>query len=169
MTFDKPVPGPHQQPVQGFVRGRDDGQRIDLPNWSMLVKVTTGDTLGRLTVLEGRMTPHLTGAPAHVHEGHDETFIVLEGRMRFRVGDHFRTAVPGETVFASRHLVHGFSNPFDDPARYLAILTPSGYEEYFVKLAQYIARTGAMPAHDQTRALMAQHDTVLAPSIPDIV
>lgn len=61
----------------------------------MLVKVTADDTLGRLTVLEARMAPHLTGPPAHVQDGHDETFIVLEGRMRFRLGDHFHTAVQG--------------------------------------------------------------------------
>ena len=65
----------------------------------MLVKVKAGDTLGRLTVLEGRMAPQLAGPPAHVHGAHDETFVVLEGQMRFRTGDGFCTAVPGEIVF----------------------------------------------------------------------
>ena len=158
----------HQQPVQGFVRGRDEGQPIDLPNWSMLVKVNAGDTLGRLTVLEGRMAPQLAGPPAHVHSGHDETFVVIEGRMRFRTGDTFSTAVPGETVFASRQLAHGFNNPFDDPARYIAILTPSGYENYFARVAEHVARTGAMPDHEQARELMAEYDTVLAPPLADV-
>lgn len=158
----------HQQPVQGFVRGRAEGQPIDLPNWSMLVKVNAGDTLGRLTVLEGRMAPQLAGPPAHVHSGHDETFVVIEGRMRFRTGDTFSTAVPGEIVFASRQLAHGFNNPFDDPARYIAILTPSGYENYFARVAEHVARTGAMPDHEQARELMAEYDTVLAPPLADV-
>lgn len=55
----------------------------------MLVKVKAGDTLGRLTVLEGRMAPQLAGPPAHVHGAHDETFVVVEGQMRFRTGDSF--------------------------------------------------------------------------------
>lgn len=134
----------------------------------MLVKVAASDTLGRLTVLEGRMAPQLAGPAAHIHNGHDETFVVLDGRMRFRVGNHFHTAVPGEMVFASRHLAHGFSNPFDSPACYLAILAPSGYEDYFTKVAEHIARTGATPDHDQMIELMAQHDTVLAPSLLDV-
>jgi len=156
-----------EQPVRGFVRGREDGQRIELPGWAMLVKVTAGDTLGRLTVIEGRMTPQLAGPPAHVHDGHDEMFVVLEGQMRFRVGDQFHTAVPGETMFASRRLAHGFSNPFDEPARYVAILTPSGYEEYFAKVVEHIGRTGEMPDPACTRELMAQHSTVLAPPLID--
>ncbi|WP_131744987.1 cupin domain-containing protein [Frankia sp. Cppng1_Ct_nod] len=171
MTFDADVPDGRfpagQQPVRGFVRGRDEGRRIDLPNWSMLVKVTDGDTLGRLTVLEGRMGPRQPGPLPHVHEGHDETFVLVEGRLRFRVGDGFRTAVAGETVFASRRLAHGFGNPFDEPARYVAILTPSGYEDYFADVAEHVTRTGALPGRALTQELMAPHRTVLAPSLPD--
>lgn len=133
----------------------------------MVVKVSAGDTLGRLTVIEGRMTPQLKGPPAHVHDGHDETFVVLPGRMRFRVGDQFHTAVPGETIFAGRRLAHGFSNPFDEPARYVAILTPSGYEEYFAKVAEHVTWAGEMPDPARTLELMAQHFTGLAPPLPD--
>lgn len=99
--------------------------------------------------------------------GHDETFIVLEGRMRFRLGDGFHTAVPGETMFASRQLAHGFNNPFDEAARYIVLLTPSGYEDYFRQVAAHIAETGAMPDLDLTRDLMAQHRTILADPLPD--
>lgn len=133
----------------------------------MLIKVTPGDTLGRLTVIEGRMTPKLAGPPAHIHDGHDETFVVIDGRMRFRVGDQFHTAVPGETMFASRRLAHGFSNPFDEPARYVAILTPSGYEQYFARVAEHVGRTGEMPGPARTQELMSEHSTVLAPTLVD--
>lgn len=147
--------------------GRDEGRKIDLPNWSQLVKVTAADTLGRLTLVEGRMVARTPGAPAHVHDGHDETFVVLEGRLRFRIGDGFHTAVAGETVFAGRRLAHGFGNPFDEPARYMVVLTPSGYEDYFAKVVAHVADTGTMPDIERTRELMAQHQTVLAAPLPD--
>lgn len=159
--------GRSPEPGRGFVRGRDEGSRIDLPNWSMLVKITSDDTLGRLTVVEGRMGPGELGPPAHVHEGHDETFVLVEGRLRFRVGSGFRTAAAGETVFASRHLAHGFGNPFEEPARYVAILSPSGYEDYFVEVAEHISRTGAPPDRAVTQELMARYGTTLAPDLPD--
>src|SRR5664279_3703955 len=159
----------NEQPVQGFARAPDEGQPIELPGWSMRVKVTAADTQGRLTVLQGEMTPHLAGPPAHVHSGHDETFVVLAGRMRFRIGDSFHTALPGETVYASRRLVHGFSNPHDEPARYVAILTPSGYEGYFRAVADHVTRTGSMPNPVLTAELMSQHQTVLADPLPDLI
>ncbi len=93
--------------------------------------------------------------------------MVLEGRMRFRIGNQFHTAVPGETMYASRRLAHGFSNPFHEPARYVAIITPSGYEEYFAKVAKHVGRTGEMPDPAQTRELMSQHSTVLATLLAD--
>ncbi len=156
-----------EQPVQGFARTQDDGQPIELPGWSMRVKVTAADTQGRLTVLHGEMAAHLSGPLPHVHAGHDETFVVLAGRMRFRLGDRFHTAVPGETIYASRRIVHGFSNPHDEPARYVAILTPSGYEDYFRAVAAHVAGTGAMPDPALTGELMAQHQTVLTDPLPD--
>ena len=164
MTFDS-VGG--EERVRGFVRGLAQGQSIELPGWSMQVKVTADDTLGRLTVLRGQMAPQQAGPLAHVHAEHDETFVVLEGRMRFRLGGRFQTAVPGETVYASRQLAHGFANPHDEPATYLAILTPSGYEDYFRKVAEHVAAVGALPPPPLTAELMAEHGTVLADPLND--
>ncbi len=148
--------------MQGFARSLHEGPSIELPGWWMRVKVTAADTMGRFTMLHGEMAPHLPGPPAHVHAAHDETFVVLAGQLRFRIGDRFHTALPGETIYASRRLVHGFSNPHDEPARYMVLLTPSGYEDYFRKVAQHIAQTGSVPDPVLTAELMAQHQTVLA-------
>jgi uncharacterized cupin superfamily protein len=156
-----------QQRTTGFVRSAAEGQAIELPGWSLRLTVTAADTAGRLTVLQGQLDPGHPGPAAHIHEGHDETFIMLAGRMRFRVGDDFVTASPGETIYASRLLAHGFANPFGETARYLAILTPSGYEEYFRQLESHVARTGDMPTRDEMVELMAGHHTVLAPALAD--
>lgn len=133
----------------------------------MHVKVGAADTGGRLTVIEGEMAPGLPGAPAHIHSDHDETFIILDGRLRFRIGSQHHTALPGEVVYASRDLAHGFANPFDEPARYIAVLTPSGYEQYFRTLADHVAVSGAMPEPNQIAALMGQHHTILAAPLAD--
>lgn len=156
-----------QQQAQGFVRGLSEGQPIELPGWSMRVKVAAADTLGRFTVLHAVMAPQLAGPPAHIHAEHDETFIVLAGRMRFRIGERHHTATPGEMVYASRLLAHGFANPHDEAAHYAVILTPSGYEEYFRKVAGQIANAGVLPGLALTAELMAQHATVLADPLSD--
>lgn len=153
--------------MRSFLVGTQGGRSIDLPGWSMRVKVTADDTLGDVTVFDGRMAPRTAGPIAHIHDCHDETFVVLDGRLRFRLGEAFLTATVGDTVFASRRVAHGFGNPFDDEAHYLVVLTPSGYEGYFAELAAHLARTGTPPDPDQARALRARYATELAPSVAD--
>jgi quercetin dioxygenase-like cupin family protein len=150
---------------RGHALRAGEGHPIALPGWAMSLKVTAADTGGSLTLLEATMAPHHAGPLEHLHVAHDEAFFVLEGALRFRVGDGYRLAVPGELVFASRGLAHGFSNPSDHPARYLVALTPSGYEIYFERLAALIRRLGSPPDREALLALMAEHGTYPAAAI----
>ncbi len=144
---------------RGFVVPSREGALIELPGWSYRVKVSASDTAGALTVLEAEMAPGHRGPLEHLHTGHDEAFFVLSGALRFRVGGGHRKVVPGETVFASRGLAHGFANDAAEPARYLAMLSPSGYEFYFERLAELVRRHGAMPDRETLLRLMAEHGT----------
>ncbi len=160
MSFEEMLGG------RGFVHGVGAGRAIELPGWSMRVKVSAADTDGTMTLLEGAMAPGHAGPLEHLHAGHDEAFFVLEGSLRFRVGDGTRVVVPGETVFASRGLAHGFSNPNAEPARYLVALTPSGYEVYFARIAAFLRKEGAMPSRERLVAWMEEHGTfAVAPRI----
>ncbi len=105
------------------------------------------------------MGPGHSGPLEHVHKGHEEAFFVLRGSLRFRVGNEYRLVLPGETVFAPRGIAHGFSNPCADPAQYLAMLSPSGYESFFERLAGIITAHGAPPDRDTLIRLMAEHGT----------
>ena len=144
---------------RGFVVGSHEGSPIELPRWSLRVKVAASDTAGSMTILEGAMDPGHPGPIEHVHGLHDEAFFLLEGSLRFRIGSGYRTVVPGETVFAARGLAHGFSNPGSDSARYLCMLTPSRYEFYFHRLAELIRRHGARPDRATLVRLMAEYET----------
>ncbi len=155
MSFERRLAGSGR----GFVVGEGEGPLIELPGWTVRVKVSASDTGGALTVLEGVMSPGHRGPLEHVHTGHDEAFFLLDGSLRFRVGDGHRNVVVGETVFASRGLAHGFANEGPEPARYLAMLSPSGYEWYFERLAALVRKHGAMPPRETLLALMAEHGT----------
>jgi len=146
----------------GFAVHVKGGHAIELPAWRMLVKIPASATEGRFTVLEGHMAPRLGGPPPHIHDAHDEAFYVLDGRMRFRIGEDERDVVAGEMAFASRQLVHGFMNPTDEPAVYLAVISPSGYEDYFEEVAAYLAKHAAMPDRKQMQVLMRKYATRLA-------
>jgi quercetin dioxygenase-like cupin family protein len=151
---------------RGNLVGRAEGALIELPGWQMRVKVSASDTAGHLTLIEATMAGGHAGPAEHIHVGHDEAFFVLSGRLRFRIGDGYREATEGETVFASRGLAHGFSNAGDAEARYIVALTPSGYEFYFERLAAMIRKHGAPPDRDTLVRLMAEHGTFMAEPVP---
>ena len=63
-------------------------------------------------------------AGLHLHRSDDEAWIVLEGRLGFRVGDSEREVAAGELLLVSRGTLHSYWNPSPEPARYLLVMTP---------------------------------------------
>ncbi len=145
--------------TDGFVVPADAGRAIDLPGWSMRLKVGADSTDGALTVIHGEMDASHAGPAEHIHDDHDETFVVLEGALRFRLGDRYRVADEGATVHCPRGQAHGFSNPFERPATYVVMLSPSGYEGYFERVADHFHRTGRLPDPSTTDEWMAELNT----------
>ncbi len=59
-----------------------------------------------------------------MHHSDDEAWYVLEGRLRFKLGDAEVEAGPGEAVFAPPGIAHTFWNPDPGLTRYLVVMTP---------------------------------------------
>ena len=76
--------------------------------------------------------PHGDSPPTHVHHDEDEIFHLLEGRMRFRVGDKEFVLEPGNTVVAPKGVPHCFRVESKEGARGLNIM-PGPHFESFVR------------------------------------
>jgi mannose-6-phosphate isomerase-like protein (cupin superfamily) len=64
-------------------------------------------------------------APLHVHRADDEAWYVLDGVLRFGIGDELFEAGPGSAVLASKGTPHMYGNARKGtPARYLLVMTP---------------------------------------------
>jgi mannose-6-phosphate isomerase-like protein (cupin superfamily) len=63
-------------------------------------------------------------AGLHLHRSDDEAWIVLEGRLGFRVGDEEREVPAGESILVTRGTPHSYWNATSGPARYLLVMTP---------------------------------------------
>ena len=64
-------------------------------------------------------------APLHVHHADDEAWYVLEGALRFGIGDEVFEAGPGSAVLAPKGTPHRYGNARKGtPARYLLVMTP---------------------------------------------
>ena len=90
-----------------------------------------------LTVPPGSNVP-----PPHSHSNNEEIVYVLEGTLRYSVGPESRNLAPGQTMHTPRGVVHGFSNPFDVPARALIVLSPDIGLQYFKDVAAVVNKGG---------------------------
>ena len=95
-------------------------------------KALASQTDRSLTAFEA-VNPAGAGPPLHVHRAHDEIIYVLEGTLRFRLGDDVRPGPAGSFVFLPRGLQHTWQNVGDGDARFLACFIPGapGMEQFF--------------------------------------
>ncbi|MEJ7744471.1 MAG: cupin domain-containing protein [Nocardioidaceae bacterium] len=105
------------------------------------------------------MPPSPGSPPQHLHRKHDETFIVTTGRLLFTSGTDSFDVDTGSCVVVPVGTPRTFTNPFDEPATFLCILTPDLYVEYFRDLAKLpVDEQGQLNPADIGRT-MAAYDT----------
>ncbi len=68
--------------------------------------------------------------PAHFHTKEDETFYMLNGEIRFHIGDKKFIAKAGDVVYAPKDVPHQFSL-VTETAKALLMITPTGVETFF--------------------------------------
>jgi quercetin dioxygenase-like cupin family protein len=86
--------------------------------------------------------------PLHVHTVEDETFYVLDGTLTLHVaGAEPVTLEAGRAIFAPRGVAHTYSVE-SGSARWLAICTPAGFDE-FVREASDPAERDELPPADR--------------------
>jgi mannose-6-phosphate isomerase-like protein (cupin superfamily) len=101
-----------------------------------------GDANGRFGLIEHPIIPNGLACPMHLHTREDEFSFILEGRWGFQLGDEIVYGEPGDLVYKPRNVWHSFWNASDRPARLLEIISPSGFEHYFVELAALFEKHG---------------------------
>jgi len=112
-----------------------EGVTIQGPAGGPLTFKARGEqTNGALTLFENVIAPG-DGPPLHTHADEDESWYVLEGALRFRLGDEIASAPAGSFVFVPRGTQHCFQNVGEHPARIIVMFTPSGMERFFDRFA----------------------------------
>lgn len=102
-------------------------------------------TAGAAALVEHEVAPRSLAAPRHTHANEDEYTFVLAGELGFEVGDETFVATAGDVVLKPRAVPHAMWNPTDEPARMLELITPGGFEQYFVELARCMPPTADAP------------------------
>jgi len=98
------------------------------------ILLSGADTGGEFAVWEAVQKPG-GEPPLHLHHTSDETFFVMEGAIRFMVGDRILDAPEGSVVFAPRGVPHAFRIK-SPQARAITLCTPAGFEKWFQELGR---------------------------------
>jgi mannose-6-phosphate isomerase-like protein (cupin superfamily) len=113
----------------------DDGDFVDLAGVGVRFLIDGGRSGGGFSCVEHPIAPRTLGSPIHTHTREDEYSFVLEGRIGVLLGDEVLEARAGDLVFKPRGEPHAFWNATDEPARFLEIISPAGFERYFAEAA----------------------------------
>lgn len=111
--------------------GPGEGELIEARGNRVVIKAASPSQL----VCDYTAAAHFPGPPLHVHPGFDESFLVLEGRLEIRVGDEVTELTPGSSAYVSGNVPHTFANRTPEPARFMCVCSPGGWEHFFRALA----------------------------------
>jgi quercetin dioxygenase-like cupin family protein len=128
-----------------------EGERLTYEGTDRRIKLSGQDSEGQLTVYESEYAadvPH----PMHIHHDASESFYLLEGMCRFRVGDEVIVAGPGSFLSVPRGAAHGLV-PVGGPARALVMFAPAAMEGFWEEIAA-AAESGTL---DEARLAHLQH------------
>ena len=114
---------------ENIVLGPGEGQTVPVPGHKVTHKLSSADTDGAYSLLEVELTGD--GPPQHIHNNEDEAFYVLEGEVKFLLGEHTSIAKAGTFVRIPRGTRHAFCRVEKKNAKLLAMFTPAGIEKFF--------------------------------------
>ena len=120
-----------------------------------------GARTGTMGMFELSIPPGSNVPPPHSHSRNEECVYVLEGVLRYAVGDMTRDLSPGDSMFTPKGTVHRFSNPFSEPALALIVMSPDVGAQYFLDVAG-VVNAGGPPDKAALASVMARYGLVLA-------
>ncbi|HVA55506.1 MAG TPA: cupin domain-containing protein [Gammaproteobacteria bacterium] len=122
-----------------------------------------GSRTGTMGIFELLVLPGANVPPPHSHSNNEEIVYVLEGKLRYAVGDDKRDLQLGESMHTPKGVIHEFSNPFSEVARALITLSPDIGAQYFRDVGE-VMKKGPPPDKAALVAVMKKYG--LVPSAP---
>jgi quercetin dioxygenase-like cupin family protein len=121
--------------LEPFIQSREEAGDAWFFGGQTWIRAASETTRGQFGLIEQICNPGLN-SPYHVHHNEDEEFYIIEGQLRFVSGDRSWVAGPGTFAFLPRDVPHGFEVVGDEPARFLLMVTPGGFEQFVADLSE---------------------------------
>ena len=92
--------------------------------------------------VEATYGPSGTAPPKHLHPAQDESFRVIEGRIRAVAGEQHRELEAGDELEIPRGVAHQMWNPYEEPARVSWTTSPAGRTADWFRAVDALVRRG---------------------------
>jgi quercetin dioxygenase-like cupin family protein len=121
-----------------------DSREVTLVSgFTATVKLAASET-GGISIVEHTFDPGVL-VPPHIHTHEDEISCVISGEIGFRSNGREVSLGAGGYIVKPRGELHSMWNAGMTPARMIEIITPAGFEKYFMELAEATAAAGGRP------------------------
>ena len=155
-TFQPPADG-GRPASEALVCPAGEGEALALGPNRLVFKATAEHGGGPMSLWETRLAPGFPGPVPHWHASFLDSFWVLEGTLSLRLADEAAEAAAGSFALAPPGTVHTFSNPGDEPVRFLSLMAPAGFERYLREVAA-ATPTGAPPDPVRMAEIASRYD-----------
>lgn len=126
-----------QAPLErSVVLSPGEGEELLVGGARISLKVASRDTRGRFSLAEYELPARYGGLAPHVHASFEHAWYVTLGRVRVEIQGRTSDVGPGGFVYVRRGEAHTIANPFDEPARVVAVDTPGGLEVFYRAVAR---------------------------------
>ena len=98
--------------------------------------VLSGKQVGDRLAIVDFMAPPGDMPPLHRHDREDELFYIVEGRLSVHQPGRRVEGERGSAMFAERGVPHAYEVLGGEPARFLVIATPAGFEDFVAEVAR---------------------------------
>lgn len=142
-------------PGKAYVVTSGQGRTVDLGVARMRL-LAGADTTDAFALTEFWGTSEGAWTVPHLHRGFEESFLVMDGRFTFTVGEDAVIADPGTYILVPRNTAHTITAA-EGGGRFLTLMVPGGLEEMFFELGELPQNAIRDPA--VRRAISARYDS----------
>lgn len=116
-----------------------EGQRLQVLGDQVTIKVGSADSPHGQAIVSVEVPPG-SGTPCVTHAREEEVYVVLEGELLMHTPDEKHLLRPGDMVHLPPLTPHGYRNPGERPARFLAWTIGGPMDRFFVEMAERVHR-----------------------------
>jgi quercetin dioxygenase-like cupin family protein len=114
-----------------------EGHRIQVLGDQVTIKVASAESPNGQAIVSVEVPPG-SGTPCVTHAKEEEVYYLVEGELLMHTPTEKHLLQPGDMVHLPPLTPHGYRNPGDRPARFLAWTVGGPMDSFFVTMAERV-------------------------------